>query len=480
MMWRALLSLYYPSFSSTVVYMLQSCEYRTVPYLKWLWKVRDFSGVQHRKKLDNTAYARMLLLFVRLGIVMEIVIGVLVIILGSIFGLPGAWAFGLAIIVPYPLVWSHLVVVPLELGRIYYIEPKQKKQVNASETIFANHPAIKIAVAGSYGKTTMKEVLKTVLSQGLDVVATEANHNVAIEHAKLAKRLKGNEDVLIIEYGEGAPGDVERFSSVTHPTHGVITGIAPAHLDRYKTVDAAALDIFSLGEYLKGKNVYVNSESESAKKYLQPSYNTYGLKGIGSWKVSDLNIDISGTSFTLSKGKEVLRLTSGLLGRHNVGTLVLGAVIAKELGLTNDQIVAGIKLTTPFEHRMQPYQLAGAWIIDDTYNGNIEGIRAGTSLLAELKAKRKIYVTPGLVDQGEETNKVHLKMGELIAGCQPDMVVLMKNLVTDFINQGLKAANFNGQLRIESDPLSFYHNLDQFVASGDLVLMQNDWPDNYL
>jgi len=460
--------------------MLQSCEYRSVPYLKWLWKVRDFSAVQHRRKLDNTAYARMLLLFIRLGILLEVVIGILVIVLGSIFGLPGAWAFGLAIIVPYPLIWSHLAVVPLELGRIYYVEPKQKKQISSSETIFAHHPAIKIAVAGSYGKTSMKEVLKTVLSQGLDVVATDANHNVAIEHAKLAKRLNGREDVLIIEYGEGAPGDVENFSKITHPTHAVITGIAPAHLDRYKTLDAAALDIFSLGTYLKGKNVYVNIESESVKQYLKPSYQTYGSKGIGSWKVSNLSIDINGTTFSLSKGKEVFNLTSGLLGRHNVGTLVLGAVIAKDLGLTNQQIESGVKLTKPFEHRMQPYKLAGAWIIDDTYNGNIEGIRAGTNLLNELEAKRKIYVTPGLVDQGEETEKVHLEMGRLIAGCKPDLVVLMKNSVTDFISQGLKKSNFRGQLRIESDPLNFYHNLDQFVAVGDIVLMQNDWPDNYL
>jgi UDP-N-acetylmuramoyl-tripeptide--D-alanyl-D-alanine ligase len=128
---------------------------------------------------------------------------------------------------------------------------------------------------------------------------------------------------------------------------------------------------------------------------------------------------------------------------------------------------------------MQPYELSGAWIVDDTYNGNLEGIRVGTELLADLKAKRKIYVTPGLVDQGEETEAVHIAAGRLIAASEADLVVLMKNSVTDYIKQGLKEAGYRGEVRVESDPLEFYSNLSHFVAHGDLVVMQNDWTDNY-
>ncbi|HEY1835426.1 MAG TPA: hypothetical protein VGG13_01240, partial [Candidatus Saccharimonadales bacterium] len=97
----------------------------------------------------------------------------------------------------------------------------------------------------------------------------------------------------------------------------------------------------------------------------------------------------------------------------------------------------------------------------------------------DLPAKRKLYVTPGLVDQGRETENVHRQMGELIATANPDVVVLMQNSVTAFIQQGLEAANFKNELRLEPDPLNFYTNLNHFVAAGDLVLMQNDWPDNY-
>jgi UDP-N-acetylmuramoyl-tripeptide--D-alanyl-D-alanine ligase len=128
---------------------------------------------------------------------------------------------------------------------------------------------------------------------------------------------------------------------------------------------------------------------------------------------------------------------------------------------------------------MQPYQLDGAWIVDDTYNGNIEGIRAGTELLKELPGRRKIYVTPGLVDQGKESKRVHQEMGGLIAAASPDIVVLMHNSATPYIVQGLQSAGYAKETIIEDDPLGFYVNLAAFVATGDVVLMQNDWTDNY-
>lgn len=159
--------------------------------------------------------------------------------------------------------------------------------------------------------------------------------------------------------------------------------------------------------------------------------------------------------------------------------MALVAVLGIEFGLTDKHVQAGIVKTKPFEHRMQPYQLAGAWVIDDTYNGNLEGIRAGTELLKELGANRKIYVTPGLVDQGEETERVHVAMGKLIAAAKPDLVVLMKNSTTKYIEKGLEQGKFKGELRVESNPLDFYNNLNHFVANGDLVVLQNDWTDNY-
>ncbi|HSW37504.1 MAG TPA: Mur ligase family protein [Candidatus Saccharimonadales bacterium] len=471
--------LYGPRYASTIVYMLQSTEYQAGPYLKWLWRTKDFSHVSQRRTLVRTKAARLLLLGLVLGMLLQALIGLLLIILGVWYGLAGGVAFGLAIIIAYPFVWSHLVVVPLLFGKWLIVAPKERRLVADSEAIFASHPGIKIAVAGSYGKTTMKELLATVLSEGKKVAATPANKNVAVSHAQFAQKLQGNEDMLIIEYGEGAPGDVARFSAITHPTHAIITGLAPAHLDHYPTLEAAGQDIFAVADYLQGKNVYVNDESQAIKSFIKNSYHVFNNLGALGWKVKDVKVSLQGLKFKLQKGKQSLELESGLVGRHQIAVLALVAALGLELGLSAEQIRRGIAKTVSFEHRMQPYQLGGAWVIDDTYNGNIEGIRAGTELIKELPAKRKIYVTPGLVDQGEEIAKVHVEMGKLIAEAQPDLVVLMRNSVTQYIQTGLKESGFQGELRLETDPLNFYANLEHFVAAGDLVLMQNDWTDNY-
>ena len=474
-----LLSLYRPNYPATLIYMLQSSEYQVGPYLKWVWRTKNFDTVAHRRTLERTRRARLLLLVIRLGIVVQLLAGLLLVYLGGWHHLAGGIAFGLALIIIYPFLWAYLIVVPLLIGRELNTKPKEQLLINESTGTFADHRGVKIAVAGSYGKTTMKELLNTVLGEGLKVAATPANKNVSVSHAQFAKQLSGKEDVLIIEYGEGAPGDVARFARVTQPTHAVITGLAPAHLDQYKTLQAAGEDIFSVADYLKGQHVYVNGESPSVKPFLKPSYELFDETSALGWKVEKVRVGLDGTGFTMTKGKQSLELHSGLIGRHEVGYLALVAALALKLGLTKSQVITGIAKTAPFEHRMQPYQLAGAWIVDDTYNGNLEGIRAGTQLLRDLKAKRKIYVTPGLVDQGEETERVHREMGELIAVAQPDLVVLMKNSAMAFIEQGLKQGKFKGELRIEPDPLDFYNNLSHFVATGDLVVMQNDWTDNY-
>jgi UDP-N-acetylmuramyl pentapeptide synthase len=476
---RPLLSLYGYRYPSILTYMLQACEYRARPYLAWYWRTTDFSRVAIRGNLKWTIPARLITFVLALGMLVQLVAGILLILLWWKFQLVAGWAFGAALIISYPIVWAHLITIPLIFGRLLIIWPKESWQIHNSRRFFANFQGRKIAIAGSYGKTSMKEILQTVLSEGLAVAATPANKNVAISHARFAKKLSGNEDILLLEYGEGKPGDVRKFARNTSPTHAVITGLAPAHLDRYKTVKAAGHDIFSVARFLKGENVYVNGESPEATSFIKESFEKYGREGALGWKAQKIAVDMAGTSFELKKGKRKIALNSQLLGTHHIGPLSLAAALALEFGMGEQQVKDGIAKTAPFEHRMQPYQLNGAWIIDDTYNGNLEGIRAGTELLRDLPAKRKIYVTPGLVGQGKTSPKIHQEIGTLIAAANPDTAVLMRNSATSSIQKGLEAAKFTGNVHIESQPLNFYLNLSHFIAAGDLVMLQNDWPDNY-
>lgn len=476
---RQIVSPYLPSYPKTLVYMLQACEYKIKPYLKWLNRAKDFSQVSYRRELNKTKAARGLLYALRLGILVEFLVGALLIYLGITGKLSGGIEFGAVLIIIYPFLWAYLLAFLIVAGRYFINQPLTSREVEEASQILDNHKGKKIAIAGSYGKTTMKELLTCVLGQKLKVAATPANKNVSISHARFAKSLQGDEDVLVIEYGEGAPGDVSNYARLTHPTDAVITGLAPAHLDNYKTLAAAAEDIFSLGDYLKGKHVYAYRD-EASQDYLKPSYHVFDRSGALGWKIEGVKVSLDGTKFVIKKAGRSINLSSSLVGRHQVAYLAFVAAYALDLGLSQEQVVSGVAKTKPFEHRMQPYELAGAWIVDDTYNGNLEGIRAGTALLSELSAKRKIYVTPGLVDQAEETERVHLEIGRLIAKAAPDLVVLMDNSVTHYIKRGLKDGNYKGQVQVNADPLDFYLNLKHFVASGDLVVMQNDWPDNYV
>ncbi len=476
---KKFLSRYSLKYPVAIVYMLQSTEYKAPEYLAWLNRVTNFRQVMYRRVLDKTKVARLLLLAVRVGIVVQIVIGLLI----TGFGISSVnyviAMLGLIIILTYPFVWAYLLVVPLQLGRWFIINPRYRKQIRRSEKIFASSKAHKIAVAGSYGKTSMKELLKTVLSEGKKVAATPENKNVAISHARFANKLKGDEEVLIIEFGEEEPGDVAAFAKITHPDIGVITGLAPAHLNSYETLAAAGADIFSLADYVGPDQIFVNTESESVNEFMKSEFVTYNSKNALGWEISNIKIDFSGTSFEMKKGDEKIVIHSGLMGRHQVGPLACVAGLAHKLGLSKEQIEKGVGKTEAYEHRMQPRQIAGAWVIDDTYNGNIEGMKAGLKLLEQLPGKRKIYVTPGLVDQGEENERVHLELGQAIAAAKPDKVVLMYNSATRFIQNGLDVGSYKGDVQIEHYPLDYYTNLEHILAAGDVVLMQNDWTDNY-
>lgn len=465
-----LLSHYLPIMPHRYVYMLQTVEYRVAPFRAWLLRRPDLTRVMQRGSLIMTNKARGLLA-VGYGCYGLGIIGTGFLLLREKILLG---AIGLVLLPVFVQVGLSLTVCA---GSLTLLLTRQKILERAKQKI-SEHPATKIAVLGSYGKTTVKELLLTILSEAKNVKATPGNMNVPISHARwITNRVDGKEEVLIFEYGEGKPGDITRFARLTRPNYAFVTGVAPNHLDQYSSYEVLKADLASITDKVRPENIFINFQAEAELAIEQAI--VYGQDSIDGWTIHDVEVDYQGTSFTMEKGKDQLKLTTQLLGKHQVGSLAAAAVLAMKLGLTKEQIKAGVAKTAPFEHRMQPRPLHGAWIIDDTYNGNLEGIRVGLELMKTLPAKRKVYVTPGLVDQGSESERVHQEIGRLITEAQPNKVVLMKNSVTDFITAGLNEGDYNGEVIIETDPLGFYTNLEHVVAAGDLYMLQNDWPDNY-
>lgn len=466
--------------------MLQANEYYPFEYLAWYHRTSNFYNIEKRKKLVYTTKAILLSLFAWVSFLWGFGTSAYV---AYQTGLPGTVAaiLGFLIapfIVPYTLFLLILVLNWLQ-------KPIEALIIADAKRILRKHPAIKIAIAGSFGKTTMREILKTVLSQGKIVATPGGSHNTPLAIARFIRTLSGNEEVLIFEFGEYYPGDIKKLCNFVEPDWGVITGVNEAHLERFKTLENASKTIFELADYLKSKSgshvkgssqrevlVYVNSEG-TVKPKDTSSYILYGQAGAGEWKVTDIETSVNGLIIGFDHLSEHFQTRSRLLGKHNVGPISAAADIGSRLGLTGQQVAMGIAETKPFEHRMEPRIDGGVVWIDDSYNGNPDGAAAAIEFLKTLQGNRRWYVTPGLVEMGSRKEEIHREMGRKLAEAGIEKVVLIRDSVTPYIEQGLKEAQYAGEIIWFDYGPTAYNALPKMTIAGDVILLQNDWPDQY-
>jgi UDP-N-acetylmuramoyl-tripeptide--D-alanyl-D-alanine ligase len=470
------LSRYKPSYVRSLVYMLQASEYNVADYLDWYYRTSNFSTVEKRKSLKKTPKAIVLLL-----------IGWLIVLLLYLAAfanlIPHPHAFGIVaaivIVLATPFVLPYIMIVPVVTIRIVQRVAERRIMARAHEKL-GKHAAYKIAIAGSFGKTTMREILKTVLAEGKRVAAPPQSNNTPLSISKFIDRLKGDEEVLIFEFGEYYPGDILELCQMVRPDLGIITGVNEAHLKKFKTLGQTTKTIFELADWLKERPLYVNADSKLAKDAAPSQAILYSREGVGEMKVRSGETSLDGTKFELSTNGKTFQLQSGLLGLHQIGPLAAAAHIALRLGLTEEQIKKGMAKTKPFEHRLQSkIDPSGVITLDDSYNGNPSGVEAIIEFLSHLQGHRRIFVTPGLVEMGAHSETVHRQIGEKLAQAGIEKIVLIKNSVTPFIEAGLRRANYAGQVTWFDDALAAYAALPTMTAAGDVVVLQNDWPDQY-
>jgi UDP-N-acetylmuramoyl-tripeptide--D-alanyl-D-alanine ligase len=483
------LDLYSPvDLGENLAYMLQNVEYSLKDYYSWLFRRRFIitNQVQYRRKLERTKVAKiiayssaaLLLFFFALGAFVAITSdrysGVVFILISPI--LVGLFA-------PLPILPARAMQNLMQSGRNKETSKmlNQFKQKSELEIKNIKKPIV-VAIAGSYGKSSMKEVLSSLISSDLEVAFTPGNKNVPYSHWVFTKKLTGKEDVIIYELGEGQPGDIVRFTNYLKPDYAIITGLAPAHLDRYKTLSKVRDDFRYLCDFVGENNCFINGDSKDLNNSGLVG-TRYSEVGIGDIKINkdSLKIDLmKGMSFKLKYQDKSFDINTKLIGEHLISTIVMAVYFTVDLlNLKIEDVTSQIINLKAFEHRLELKKVAtDSHIIDDTYNGNIEGIKVGLALLEKLKVSgKKLYVTPGLVGQGVDTYKIHQQIGQLIKNANPDKVFLIANSASPSMEIGLKG--YKGEVEIVDDPLKFYTNLENILAKGDIILMQNDWPDNY-
>lgn len=469
------LSRYHVRYPRSLVYMLQASEYNIQDYFAWYADTNDFAHVERRKTFVGSLKGRVMLVCAWL-----ILLGTYILAIRSLwlFASPTNYIVCVGLILLAPFLLAYLIIIPLGIIKIIQYPVEQRILKTAKKKIHS-HRGLKIAIAGSFGKTSMREILKTVIQQGKKVAAPPHSYNTPLGISTFAETLGGDEDVIIFELGEYYPGDIRKLCELIHPDIGIITGVNEAHLKKFKTLDRTADTIFELSEYVAPEKLYVNGENQLAKARADKNI-IYDRTGVADWHVKNASSDLTGTSFSLTKGGTTIKMESSLLGMHQIGPLAVAAEIATQVGLSPNEIEQGIKRTAPFEHRLYPIKdSTGVITLDDSYNGNPDGVNAVIAFLASLKNHRRFYVTPGLVEMGDRTESVHKTIGRKLAEAEIEKVVLVKNSVTPFIEQGLKESHYRGEILWFDDALTAFRALPNITVAGDVVLLQNDWPDQY-
>ncbi|MCX6784377.1 MAG: UDP-N-acetylmuramoyl-tripeptide--D-alanyl-D-alanine ligase [Candidatus Komeilibacteria bacterium] len=470
------LSRYSSRYPRALVYMLQASEYTVADYLAWYHQTKDFSRVEKRKKLVMTSKAKLLWLATWTMGLVWLGLGAIVLLFNPDFGrviILLVWVSA----APYFLAYALIIA----LGLVKLVQwPIENRIIRYSKIKLARHPGLKIAIAGSFGKTSFREILKTVLAEGRKVAAAPHSYNTPLGISQFIKSLCGDEEILIFELGEYYPGDIKKLCDLVAPQWGIITGVNEAHLEKFKTLEQTTKTIFELADYLGNQPLYLNGENQLAQAAAPNQALVYSRTGVGEWQVINAQTDLAGTKFALTKAGVEIKVSSSLLGWHQIGPLAAAADIAFKLGLNAGQIERGLSKTQPFDHRLEPkIDPQGVIILDDSYNGNPDGVKAVIDFLAGLKDHQRWYITPGLVEMGSRKQTVHQEIGKQLAASNIEKIVLIKNSATPFIAEGLAAAGYSGKIIWYSDGLMALQALPHLTVAGDVVLLQNDWPDQY-
>ncbi|MBQ8468658.1 MAG: UDP-N-acetylmuramoyl-tripeptide--D-alanyl-D-alanine ligase [Clostridia bacterium] len=384
------------------------------------------------------------------------------------------------ILLPVIIVVAHFVMIPVEklIAKKYIKKAKAKLAAHKNLTI--------IGVTGSYGKTTVKNIIAGLLAEKYRVCVSPFSYNTPLGLCKtILETLTDDDEILVAEMGARNVGDIKELCDMVNPTIGVVTGIGNQHLMTFGTVEKLIATKSELVRHIEANNgfVVVNTESDGAKQIFDEatceklSVNINQKEGVYA---DEIVATSTGSKFKLVVDGKALEANTALLGEHNISNILVGVTVAKKLGLSNGQIIDGIGKLTPTSHRLAIVPSNNALIvIDDAYNGSVEGSKSALNVLSKFEGK-KVVITPGLVELGEEQFNCNFEFGrDMSKVCDYVIVTGISNW--EAIYSGLKFAGFNTDKILRAGSLNQAVTMLATITNpGDVVLFENDLPDNYL
>lgn len=374
---------------------------------------------------------------------------------------------------------ANAVLFPVEaLGRKYYIN-------GAKKILASQKDLIVIGITGSYGKTSMKNFLGEILSEKYSVLVTPKNYNTNLGIARtIRKYLKPTHDIFVCEMGAMWEGEIAKCCEIAQPKYGIITAADPQHLQTFGSLEAIIRTKFELAQTIAindGK-LYLNYDNENIRKYSTDiKHYSYGLDKRYDFYSDHLKSDENGQNFEFHHNQQTFEVQTKLLGMHNIENLTGAIAVARDLGVSDEDIKFAVRRIKSVPHRLEYIDRGNLGIIDDSYNSNPISSKLAVDTLAQFAGK-KVIVTPGLIELGPEEAKYNKELGEHIAKQKIDYVYLVGNSPqTDAVEAGLGEAEFANEKiqRVNSPQEAVSRATRKYPADKLTVLLLNDLPDNY-
>ncbi|MBV9553490.1 MAG: UDP-N-acetylmuramoyl-tripeptide--D-alanyl-D-alanine ligase [Alphaproteobacteria bacterium] len=384
-------------------------------------------------------------------------------------------------IVPLALIAANLLLSPFEIKT-------QRRYWDEARAVLRRVDPLVVAITGSYGKTSVKHILGHVLETAAPTLITPGSVNTAMGIARIVReRLQPHHRYFVVEMGAYGPGSIRRLCALTPPKLGIVTAIGMAHYERFKTLETVAEAKFELAEAAAangGNTVAAADVLEFAAPRRFVAAHPGALLTVGTGPGADVTIaalrqEIDGVVATVAWQDRQYELRAPLFGLQQARNVAVAFAAACWLGLAPEDVVASLRSTPQIAHRLEvKREASGATLIDDAYNSNPVGFAAALDVLDVLRQPggRRILVTPGMVELGTAHDDEHRRIGRLAAEHVDVLVAVAPHRVAPLTESFAAAAP---QAEIVRCPgfAEAQQWMAQNVATGDVVLLENDLPD---
>lgn len=278
-----------------------------------------------------------------------------------------------------------------------------------------------IAVTGSTGKTTTKDIIAAALGSSMKVLKSYANFNNEIGVPATLFQLNSSYQAVVLEMGMRGLGQIKELAQIARPTIGVVTNVGKTHIELLQSVENIAKAKQELIDELPEKSTailncddkYVEQMASAAKGEVI----FYGFSDKAQIRAENARQEEKGIVFTCldSINNNSYEVFVPVLGMHNVYNTLCAISVATVLGIEKDAVLAGLQNVEFSAMRQNIEQIYGMTFVDDTYNANPDSMRAALELLSNLPGKRKIAVLGDMLELGEIANEEHAELGRIVS-----------------------------------------------------------------